>query len=113
MRPVIVPAVVICMNNTRDVPAAGIPFTEPFNKYQAPPVKSLMDTFWPAVGVPAVNIGFQRCKELSMVDGADCGGTAALEIPIVTQLSAARVGKNEKINGLIPPAVSPVANVSL
>ena len=101
------------MMSTREVPAAGSPFTVPLSTYQAPPVKSLMATFWPDVGVPAENFAFHGCAALSMVEGADCGGTAALVIPMVTQLSAAKDGKKPNNNALMPPAVSPVAKLSL
>jgi hypothetical protein len=68
-----------------------------------------MSTFVPETGDPEVNFTIHGCVALSNVEASDCGGTAALEVPTVTQLSAARVGKKLAKRLLIPPAVDPVA----
>ena len=108
-----VPAVVTCMNKVRIVDGFGKPLGVPFKTYHAPPVKSFMTTLVPLCGEAALKQPSHGCAADSTELTAVCGGVGEPSIPMVAQLSNARVGTNPKKKGFTPSAVEPEANVSL
>ena len=100
------PAVVICMMSTR-LFSSGSPFGVPLSTYHAPPVKSFITMFCPSMLEAAAKALIHGCSVLSTVLIATWLPVGVASIPTVTQLSAARSGKNEKRSALTSPAVVP------